>query len=240
VDRAVEAGKLAGLPVMVDFGYFLPERPYWQLVTEHLRPGDISTHCFRGPVPIVDEKGRLFDYLAQARARGVKFDVGHGGGSLVLRNAVPAIEQGFYPDSISTDLHIASWNGSMIDLPTTLSKFMAMGMPLAEAVQRATWKPAQMIGRTELGHLSVGAEADLAVWSVLAGDFGYADAAGGSIRGKERLLCELTLRAGRIVWDWNARAATDYRKLGPRYGVLPGVDTITVPPEAPPARSGKR
>jgi dihydroorotase len=138
VDRAVEAGKLAGLPVMVDFGYFLPERPYWQLVTEHLRPGDISTHCFRGPVPIVDEKGRLFDYLAQARARGVKFDVGHGGGSLVLRNAVPAIEQGFYPDSISTDLHIASWNGSMIDLPTTLSKFLAMGMPLAEAVQRAT------------------------------------------------------------------------------------------------------
>src|SRR5438309_2363803 len=102
VDRAVEAGKLAGVPVMVDFGYFLPERPYWQLVTEHLRPGDISTHMFRGPVPWVDERGKLFDYLRRARARGVKFDVGHGNMSFVLRNAVPATQQGFYPDSIST------------------------------------------------------------------------------------------------------------------------------------------
>jgi len=98
-------------------------------------------------------------------------------------------------------------------------------------VLRATWNPAQIIGRPELGHLSVGAEADLAVWNVLEGDFGYADASGGSIRGEQRLLCDLTLRAGRIVWDWNGRAAVDYRKLGPRYGVRRGVDTISVPPK---------
>lgn len=232
VDRAIEAGKAAGLPVMVDVGYFMPQRPYWQLVTERLRPGDISTHCFRGPVPIADENGKLYDYLRQARARGVKFDVGHGGGSLVLRNAVPAIVQGFYPDSISTDLHIASWNGPMMDLPTTLSKFMAMGMPLGEALGRATWGSAQVIRRPDLGHLGVGAEADVAVWRVLEGDFGYADASGGGIRGKQRLLCELTLRAGEVVWDWNGRTAVDYRKLGSSYGVRPGIDTITMPPKA--------
>ena len=87
---------------MVDFGYFREERPYYQLVTERLRPGDISTHMFRGPVPYVDENGKLLDYLKRARARGVLFDVGHGGGSFVFRNAVPAVQQGFYPDTIST------------------------------------------------------------------------------------------------------------------------------------------
>jgi len=105
VDQAVAAGRAAGIPIMVDFGYFLPERPYWRLVTEHLRPGDISTHCFRAPAPWVDEKGKLYEYFHKARARGVIFDVGHGGGSFVFRNAVPAVAQGFYPDSISTDLH---------------------------------------------------------------------------------------------------------------------------------------
>lgn len=231
VDRAVEAGKLAGIPIMVDFGYFLPERPYWKLVTEHLRAGDISTHMFRGPVPYVDARGKLWPYFEQARARGVKFDVGHGGGSFVLRNAVPAIQQGFPPDSISTDLHTGSMNGAMIDMPTTMSKFLALGMPLKEVVLRSTWNPAQMIQRPELGHLSVGAEADIAVWQLAKGEFGYADAAGGRITGSTRLICELTLRAGRIVWDWNARAAADYRKLGPEYGIRPGIDRIIPPPK---------
>src|SRR5437879_4167830 len=160
VDGAIAAGKLAGIPVMVDFGWFLPERPYWQLVTEHLRPGDISTHMFRGPVPYVDEHGKLFDYLRRARARGVKFDVGHGNMSLVLRNAVPAIQQGFWPDSISTDLHGESMNAPLIDMPTLLSKFVTLGMPLKEVMLRATWNPAQIIHHPELGHLSPGAVAD--------------------------------------------------------------------------------
>src|SRR5439155_24617587 len=102
-DRAIEAGKLAGLPVRVDFGYFLPQRPYWKLVTARLRPGDITTHMFRGPVPWIDPRRKLRDYLKQARQRGVKFDVGHGGQSFVLRNAAPAIAQGLGPDTTSTD-----------------------------------------------------------------------------------------------------------------------------------------
>jgi dihydroorotase len=108
VDRAIEAGKLTGLPVMVDFGFFRKERPYYKLVGERLRPGDISTHCYRASVPWVDKNGKLYSYLSEARARGVKFDVGHGGGSFTFRNAVPAIRLGFWPDSISTDLHTGS------------------------------------------------------------------------------------------------------------------------------------
>ena len=229
VDRAVEAGNLAGIPVMVDFGYFLDERPYWQLVTEHLRPGDISTHMFRAPVPYVDENGKLYSYLQGARTRGVKFDVGHGGGSFVFRNAVPAIAQGFFPDSISTDLHAGSMNAGMIDMPTTMSKCLAMGMPLKSVILASTWNPAQMIQRQDLGHLSVGAIADIAVWKVTEGEFGFADASGGRLTGQQRLICELTFREGKVVWDWNARAATDYMTLGPTYGVREGIDKIVRP-----------
>jgi dihydroorotase len=230
VDRAIEAGKLANLPVMVDFGYFLPERPYWQLVTQKLRPGDISTHMFRGPVPYVDSHGKLLDYHKQARQRGVKFDVGHGNQSFVLRNAAPAIAQGFWPDTISTDLHGLSMNAPMMDMPTLLSKFLALGMPLKEIMLRATWNPAQVIHRTELGHLSVGAGADITVWNILRGQFGYGDASGGRIPATERLVCEMTVRNGDIVWDWNARGSQDYRKLSPDYGLRPGIDHI-IPPK---------
>jgi dihydroorotase len=230
VDRAIQAGKLAGIPIMVDFGWFRPERPYWQLVTEKLRPGDISTHMYRGPVPWVDETGKLYPYLFEARRRGVKFDVGHGGGSFVMRNAVPSVQQGFYPDSISTDLHTGSMNAGMMDMPTMMSKLMAMGLPLKEAILRSTWNPAQQIGRIDLGHLSTDAIADIAVWTLVKGDFGFRDEQGGKITGRERLISEITLKDGRIVWDWNSRSGVDYRKLSPTYGVRKGTDVITPPP----------
>ena len=231
VERAVEAGKLAGIPVMVDFGHFLKDRPYWQLVTEKLRPGDISTHFFRGPVPIAGPDGKLLAYLRTARERGVKFDVGHGGGSFVMRNAAPAVEQGFYPDSISTDLHTGSMNAGMTDMPTTMSKLMALGLPLKEAILRSTWNPAQMISRTDLGHLTVGAVADIAVWQLSKGTFGFRDQAGGKVTGKERLLCEMTLKDGEIEWDWNSRSGVDWRKLPSDYGNRRGVDFTVMPPK---------
>lgn len=230
VNRAVEAGTLADIPVMVDFGSFLPQRPYWQLVTERLRPGDASTHCFRAPVPWIDPNGKLYPYLEEARRRGVMFDVGHGGGSFVFRNAAPAIAQGFYPDTISTDLHTGSMNGAMIDMPTTMSKFLALGMPLNAVIRASTWSAAQWIRRPELGHLSVGAEADVAVWNLMKGEYGFVDYVGGKIQGRERLFCELTLRAGTIAWDWNGRAGQDYHKLPADYGIRPGNDHIIAPP----------
>ena len=215
---------------MVDFGYFREERPYYKLVTERLRPGDISTHMFRGPVPYVDGNGKLLDYLKDARARGVLFDVGHGGGSFVFRNAVPAVQQGFYPDTISTDLHTGSMNGAMMDMLTTMSKFLVMGVPLNDVVRQSTVNPANMIQHPELGHLSLGAEADIAVLRVMEGRFGYADGSRGTITGDRRLMCEMTLKAGRVVWDWNARTGTDYRKMSSDYGVR-DVDKIILPPK---------
>jgi dihydroorotase len=230
VDRAVEAGNIAKVPVMVDFGYFREERPYYRLVTERLRPGDISTHMFRGPVPYVDSSGKLLEYLEQARARGVLFDVGHGGGSFVFRNAVPAIQQGFYPDTISTDLHTGSMNGAMMDMVTTMSKILVMGAPLQEVVRRSTVTAAQAIRHPELGHLGVGADADVAVLRVLQGAFRYADGSRGTFDGDRRLVCELTVKGGQVVWDWNARVGTDYRKMSKDYGIR-SVDKIILPPK---------
>jgi len=198
-------------------------------VTEKLRPGDISTHAYRAPAPWVDEQGKLYAYLSDARKRGVLFDVGHGGGSFAWRNAVPAVKQGFYPDSISTDLHTGSMNGSMMDMPTTMSKFLAMGMGLKDVVARSTWKPAQMIHHEELGHLTVGAEANVAAFRVIEGEWVYLDSDKGAYPGKQRLSCELTVRAGKVVWDWNGRTGVDYRTLGPAYGVRAG-EAIVRPP----------
>jgi dihydroorotase len=161
-------------------------------------------------------------YLHQAREKGVILDVGHGAGSFCFRNAVPAIEQGFYPDSISTDLHVMCMNQGMLDMTTTMSKFLVMGMPLVEVIRRSTINPANEIGHPELGHLSVGAVADIAVLNKMGGDFGYADSFGGFLKGSERLACELTLKDGTVAWDWNGRAANDYRQMGSDYGIREG------------------
>ncbi len=230
VENAVKAGNMANIPVMVDFGYFLPERPFYQLVLEKLRPGDMPTHCFRGPVAWANEDGEIYDYLYKARKRGIKFDVGHGGGSFVFRNAVPAIKAGFYPDSISTDVHISSTNGAMMDMPSLMSKFLAMGMPLEEVIRASTWNPAQQIKREELGHMSVGAVADVTVFRLMRGKFSYRDARNGSIDGNERLHADLTLKDGRVMWDWNSLTGVDYKTLGPTYGIREDYDHILPPP----------
>ena len=222
VDRAVDAGEKSKRPVMVDFGYFMKERPYWRLVSEHLRPGDISTHCFRGPVPTADEAGRVYPYLWEARRRGVLFDLGHGGGSFLFRNAVPAFREGFYPDVISTDLHVQSMNAAMMDMPTTMSKCLALGMPLSEIIAAATFRPARAIGHAELGTLFPGTAADVALFGIRKGTFGFADSVGGRIEGAERFECEMTFRNGTVVWDRNARAASDYRTLPGNAGIREG------------------
>lgn len=208
VDRAVEAGRLANVPVMVDFGIFRPERPHSELVLRHLRPGDIYTHTYLDRVPMLDDKGKVRPYLFEARKRGVIFDVGHGGGSFVFRYAVPATRQGFYPDSISTDLHIGSMNSGMKDMVNVMSKFLNLRMPLKDVVQASTWNPAREIRREELGQLRVGAIADVAVMRRESSTFGFMDVDGRSMPGTERLGCEMTLSGGRVVFDLNARAST--------------------------------
>jgi dihydroorotase len=213
VERAVEAGNLAGLPVMVDFGSFTEKRPFQELVTKKLRPGDIYTHTYLAAVPMLDEEGKLLPYLLEARQRGVLFDVGHGGGSFVFRQAVPAIRQGFIADTISTDLHVGSMNAGMKDMLNVMSKFLNMGLALEDVVARSTWAPARLIKREDLGHLSVGAPADVAVLRVERGNFGFVDVYGARLRGSQKLVAELTIHGGRVVWDLNGLTREDWDKL---------------------------
>ena len=142
------------------------------------------------------------------------FDVGHGGGSFLFRQAVPAMRQGFGPDSISTDLHIGSMNAGMKDMLNVMSKFLNMGMPLDEVILRSTWTPAREIKHEELGSLSVGAGADVAVLRVEEGHFGFVDTYGARMQGTRKLECELTVRNGRVVWDLNGITREDWEGLG--------------------------
>lgn len=217
VDKALEAAKLAGVPLMVDFGQFSAERPFEELVTKRLRPGDISTHTYLPTVPMLDANGKVRTYLFEARKRGVIFDVGHGGGSFVFRHAVPALKQGFPPDSISTDLHVSSMNAGMKDMLNVMSKFVNMGMPIEQVIAASTWHPAREIKREELGHLSAGAIADVTVMRLEQGQFGFIDVYGARLRGSKRLSAELTIKDGRVIWDHNGISREDWDKLGPNY-----------------------
>lgn len=207
VERALEAGELAHVPAMIDFGTFRPERPFQVLVSQKLRAGDIVTHAFIGAIPMFDRQGRVAPYLFQAQKRGVYFDVGHGCASFSFRQVIPAVQQGFWPDSISTDLHTSSMNGGMKDMGNLMSKFLSMGMPLEAVVARTTWNPAREIGHPELGHLSLGAPADIAVFRVETGHYGFVDTDDLRFEGTKRLVNELTLRAGDVVWDLNGISA---------------------------------
>lgn len=208
VDKAVESGKLADVPIMVDFGEHIPSNSIESLFLKHFRPGDIFTHTFSeisaGRESIVDEKTRkIKPFIFEAQKRGVIFDVGHGGGAFSWAQAVPAFRQGFLPDVISSDLHDLSMNAGMKDMTNVMSKFLALGMRLQDVIGRSTWAPAKVIKRTDLGHLSVGSEADIAVFSVREGKFGFTDVRKVSVNGTKRLEAELTLRAGKIMWDLN-------------------------------------
>jgi len=216
VERAVAAGEVAGVPVMVDFGGHVPELSLETLLLDRLRPGDIFTHTYAhvaGRIPIVTRGGDLQDFLPRARERGIVFDVGHGAGSFLFRQAVPATRQGFYPDTISTDLHRASMNGGMKDMLNVMSKLLNLGMPLNDVVAASTSKPATVINRPELGHLGEGAPADITVLSVHTGSFGFVDSAGGRFTGSQKLQCELTIRDGRIVWDLNGLSHSDWERM---------------------------
>ena len=211
VDRAVEAAAMFGGVVMVDFGIFNPARPFSELVTEHLREGDIYTHTYLGRVPMFDEKGMLEPYFFEARLRGVKFDVGHGAGSFWWDKAVPAIRQGFWPDSISTDLHINSMMQGMKNMTNVMSKILNQGVPLYDVIDMSTSAPALQIKRVELGHLGVGAPADVALLRLDHGRFGFVDARGARAEGTKKLTCELTIRDGEVVWDLNGLSAPDWQ-----------------------------
>jgi dihydroorotase len=207
VDRAVEAGNLTGLPVIIDFGGSKPPLSIKELYFDHLRPGDIYTHVFaqlgsREYIVDLDSK-KVKPFVFEAQKRGIIFDVGYGGISFAYSQAIPALKDGFYPNTISTDLHTGSMNAAMKDILNVMSKFLIMGMDLKEVIKASTWSPAQAIQKEELGNLSVGAPADIAVLDLRKGDFGFFDYTGYKQEGQGKLECEMTIRDGKIVYDLN-------------------------------------
>jgi dihydroorotase len=213
-ERAVAVGKMASIPVMVDFGGNVKMgRTIMELFTKHFRPGDMFTHMYGGVRGEQDEttKGPSAAFI-EGRRRGIKFDVGHGGGSFRWVSAYPMIKAGFLPDSISTDLHTGSMNGGMKTMIETMSKFLAVGQTLPDIIKWSTENPAQQIQLPELGHLSVGAGADVAVIRLEKGQFGYVDQNSTALRvnGTARLTCEVTIRNGQVVYDLNGLTKDAY------------------------------
>jgi dihydroorotase len=236
VERAVAAGTIAGIPVMVDFGTnHADQRPVSDLVTKKLRPGDIYTHLYSGLRNEFLETGQPNPGLVAGRKRGVIFDVGHGGGSFLWRVAVPGMKAGFVPDSISTDLHLGSMNAGMKDMLNVMDKFLAMGMSLDDVLLRSTWNPAREIKREDLGHLTPGAVADVAVLKLEKGAFGFTDMNGARMKGTQKLTCELTLREGKVVYDLNGLTRPDWTTLPKDYPRVGDArwDAVTPAPRRP-------
>src|SRR5712692_6135616 len=220
MDRAIECGNMANVPVMFDF-WPRPERTYADLILKKMRPGDIHTHVFAQQFPIILPDGKLNPIMTQARQRGVIFDAGHGAGSFWFRNAVPAAKQGFVPDSMSTDLHTGNY--TILSMNNVMSKFLAMGVPLNDLIRRATVNPAQEIRRPELGTLSVGKDADIAVLELQQGNFGYIDCGFARMDGKVKLVARMTVRAGRILYDPSGLSMVEWEKARPQYFNTPGL-----------------
>jgi dihydroorotase len=213
IDNAVKAGNMTNLPVMVDFGYLNKTRNIRTLLEDKLRPGDIYTHCYSGHREELLESGKVNPAMWNGRKRGVIFDVGFGAGSFYWYVAVPAFEQGFVADSISTDVHAASMNAGMKSMINVMSIILNLGQSVDNVIRMSTVNPAKQIKRPQLGNLDVGAEADIAVLRLDRGRFGFIDSAGARNEGAQMLVCEITLRKGAVAWDLNGRASQDWKKF---------------------------
>ncbi len=210
-EKALAAGTQSNTPVLVEC--HLPQYSLEEQLRK-MRPGDIITHSFEQideRMPVIDERGKLRPFVMAAQKKGVLFDVGHGGAGFWFNQAIPAFQQGFLPNTFGSDMHRFSVNAGMKSMLNIMSKYMAIGMTIKEVVTRATWNAAKSVKRDDLGNLSEGSVADIAVLSTLKGNFGFMDAGGNRLQGKEKLEAELTVRAGKIVWDLNGIAAKPWR-----------------------------
>lgn len=206
-ETALNAAGKASKPLFVEC--HLPEYTLQDQLSR-MRPGDIITHTFENipeRMPIIGDDGKVRPFVLEARKKGILFDLGHGGAGFWFDQAAPAVRQGFFPNSFGTDLHRFSMNSAMKDMANVMSKFMALGMTLEDVVKTATWHAAKAIKHEELGNLKAGNPADLVVFRIRAGEFGFMDSAGKSINGSKKIEVELTVRAGKIVWDLNGLSA---------------------------------
>jgi dihydroorotase len=211
-DNALAASRKSNRPLFVEC--HLPQYSLEDQLSR-MRPGDIITHSFERVserMSVIDEQGKVRPFLVEAKKRGILFDVGHGGAGFWFSEAIPALQQGLMPNSFGTDLHRFSMNAGMKDMLNVMSKYLAMGMTKEDVILRATWYPAKSIKREDLGQLSEGAVADLTILNVRKGNFGFTDAGGNRIEGKEKFEAELTIREGKIVWDLNGISAESFKK----------------------------
>jgi dihydroorotase len=194
--RAREAADRVQLPLMVHIG---GGPPTIGEVLRYVKPGDILTHCFTGHnMKIVDSEGRLLDEARQAWDRGVVLDIGHGAGSFSFITAEAMLSAGHEPDVISTDIHQMSIHGPLFDMPTCLSKFMALGMSFEDVIHAATVKPAQAMGLADyVGTLQPGAAADVALFTIQEGDFTFYDVFMNEKKGRHMIRNTVTLARGR-------------------------------------------
>jgi dihydroorotase len=212
-ERASEAARIADVPVFVECQ--LPQLSL-EAQLQHMRSGDIITHAFENVkerMTVVDEQGKVRPFVLEAQKRGILFDVGHGGVGFWFDQAIPALKQGLLPNSFGTDEHRTSMNSGMKTMLNVMSKYLNMGMSIKDIIARATWNPAKSIKREDLGNLSEGAVADIAVLSIVRGKFGFVDSGNNRIDGDRKLETELTIRAGRVVWDMNGLTAVKFTPL---------------------------
>jgi dihydroorotase len=213
-EKAEAVGRMANIPVMVDFGSNLRNnRTIAELFTKYFRPGDIYTHMYGGVRGEQDAntKGPSQAFI-DGRKKGVILDVGHGGGSFRWSAAIPMMKAGFVPDSISTDLHASSMNAGMKNMLDVMSKFLLMGESLDDVIKQSTWNPAKEIHVDDrVGSLSVGSPADVAVIRLDQGKFGFLDQLGVKVEGTQRLACEVTLVNGKIEYDLNGRGSETFK-----------------------------
>lgn len=204
VEEAIKAGNIADIPLMIDFGDYKSPLSLEELLIKYMRPGDIFTHCFaelKGREYIVDTGSKkVKTYVWDAKKRGILYDVGYGEISFSFSQAIPSIESGFYPNSISTDMHAAGRN-KMKDMPEIMSVFLALGMNVREVIERVTWNPAREINRNELGNLSKGTIADITILHVRKNDIEFYDHAGYKLDGSKSFECEMTIKSGKVVYD---------------------------------------
>ena len=201
LDMALDVAEEVGMPIMCHLDNPPPSRLE---VIERLRPGDVLTHCFRPfPNAPVTADGRVREEIAAARERGVIFDIGHGGGSFGFKTTRAMLASGFLPDVISSDVHEISIHGPAYDLLVTLSKFVCLGVPLAEVIRRATQTAGDAVQRPELGRLVEGGIGDASVLDLADGNWSYRDVLGERLEGRQRLLARGMVAGGR----WHEPAA---------------------------------
>ena len=211
IDRGIEAARLSDSFLLVDQNS-KPTRTFDELL-KRLRPGDGVTHCYGYGKPMIGNDGKVKRHYIDARKRGVKFDVGHGNNSFSFSMAVPALEQNFPPDTISTDMHRSSLHTSRAQMTEVMSKFLAMGMPIGEVVARSTWEPAKMINHTELGTLTPGAPADISVLEFQDRPAGLSDSGPTGYRimkAQGRLINQLTIKDGTVRFDYDGLSKDDW------------------------------